>query len=278
MMIRTPRRSAIAEPLTKTLNWDVEMKPVAVEGNELSNYQSIVRNDNRNVLAITKKSYHPATNQRFVEVVSRIHEFTGFEVEGYTVFQQGRKVLAFLKNTERMKIADFDSDNYMVIGNSFDCSTGFFTGISHVLLRCTNQFSRMTVNRSIRHNKQIDVKLDELVRFYKDYMDNQNRLKNTFESWSKISISRGIAETFVDHVLDVPKKVSAMKLNNKRSLWHSINTEISSMGSTAYGLFNGLTHYTTHTLKSSNKLFGNACGNAYKLNEKGFKYLEQLGV
>lgn len=279
MMTRTPRRSAIAEPLTKTLNWDVEMKPVSVEGNELRNYQSIVRNDNRNVLAITKKSYHPATNQRFVEVVSRIHEFTGFEVEGYSVFQQGRKVLAFLKNTEKMKIGDFDSHNYMVIGNSFDCSTGFFTGISNVVLRCTNQFSRMTVNRSIRHNKQIDVKLDGLVRFYKEYMQNRDRLKNTFETWSEILISPGIVETFVDHVLDVPKeKVSAIKLNNKKSLLHSINTEISAMGSTAYGLFNGLTHYTTHTLKSSNKLFGNACGNAYRLNEKGFKYLEQLSA
>jgi hypothetical protein len=56
--------------------------------------------------------------------VVRIYEFTGFEVEGYNVFQHGRKVLAFLKNNERMKIGDFDSDNYMVVGNSFDCSTG----------------------------------------------------------------------------------------------------------------------------------------------------------
>ena len=71
-----------------------------MEGNVLRNYQSLVRNDNRKVLSVTKKSYHPATNEKFVEVVSKIHEFTGFTVEGYTVFHEGRKVLAFLKNTD----------------------------------------------------------------------------------------------------------------------------------------------------------------------------------
>jgi hypothetical protein len=276
MILRRSRRSALAEPLTKTISWEAELKPVSVEGNELSNYQSIVRNDNGDVLAITKKTYHPATNEKFVEVVSRIHEFTGFEVEGYSVFQQGRKVLAFLK-TERMKIGDFDSDNYMVLGNSFDCSTGFFTGISNVVIRCTNQFSRMNVSQNIRHNKQINMKLDELVRFYKDYMDHQNQLKKTFERWNDVLITPTTVNSFVDHVLDVPKeKISTLKMNNKTSLFHSINSEISAMGSTAYGLFNGLTHYTTHVVKSSNKIFGNSLGHAYQLNEKGFKYLQHL--
>src|SRR5688572_16783492 len=133
MTIRRPRRSSFSEPITKSLSWDVELMPVFVEGNTLDNYQSLVRSDNRKVLSVTKKSYQPATNEKFMEVVSKIHEFTGFDVEGYSVFQEGRKVLAFLKNNEKMRIGDFDSENYMVVGNSFDCSTGFFTGISSIV-------------------------------------------------------------------------------------------------------------------------------------------------
>lgn len=166
MTIKRTRRSSFAEPLTKQLAWDIELKPVVVEGNILADYQSIVRNDNGNVLSLTKKTYHPATNEKFTKVVSRMHEFTGFEVEGYSVFQGGRKVLAFLKNHDKMRIGDFDSDNYMVVGNSFDRSTGFFTGISNVVVRCTNQFSQLQTTPTIRHNRQINMKLDELVRFY----------------------------------------------------------------------------------------------------------------
>ena len=76
-----------------------------------------------------------------------------------------------------MRIGDFDSTNYMVVGNSFDCSTGFFTGISNVVLRCTNQFSRISLGHNIRHNKHINVKLDELVRFYKGYMNQEKTVE-----------------------------------------------------------------------------------------------------
>lgn len=275
MTIRRTRRSSFAEPLTRQLSWDIGLKPVFVEGNTLPDYQSIVRNDNGNVLSLTKKTYHPATNEKFIEVVSRIHEFTGFEVEGYSVFHGGRKVLAFLKNQEKMRIGDFDSDNYMVVGNSFDRSTGFFTGISSVVIRRTNQFSQLQTTRTIRHNQQINMKLDELVRFYKDYMKQEQQLKEIFEVWNRRSVDTSTVEAFVEHVLEVPKEnVSTVKQNRKASLFDSINTEMAAMGGTTYGLFNGLTHYTSHVVKSSGKMFGNALGHSYRLNERGFRFLE----
>jgi hypothetical protein len=79
MTIRRTRRSPFAEPVTKQLTWDVDLKPVVVEGNVLTDYQSIVRNDNGRVLSVRKKTYHPASNEKFAEVVSRVHEFTGFD-------------------------------------------------------------------------------------------------------------------------------------------------------------------------------------------------------
>lgn len=277
MILQKSKRSPFSEPITKSLGWDIELQPVIVEGKVLPNYQSLVRNDNRNVLSITKKTYHPATNEKFVEVISKIHEFTGFEVEGYSVFHEGRKVLAFLKNNELMNVGDFDSQNYMVIGNSFDCSTGFFTGLTNVVIRCTNQFSKMNINQNIRHNKQINMKLDELVRFHKDYVMQENKMKQTFELWNLIDVKPPTVQDFVDYVLEVPKEdVSTFKKNNQASLFHSINTEIGEMGRTAYGIFNGLTHYSSHVVKSSNKMFGNVLGHSYRLNERGFKFLNQL--
>jgi hypothetical protein len=276
MTIRRPTRSSFSEPITKSLSWDVELMPVCVEGNTLENYQSLVRNDNRKVLSVTKKSYQPATNEKFIEVVAKIHEFTRFEVEGYSVFQEGRKVLAFLKNNEKMRIGDFDSENYLVIGNSFDCSSGFFTGISNVVLRCTNQFSRISVGHNIRHNGQLNLKLDDIVRFYKGYAHQENQLKKTFEFWNQEEVDQTTINDFVNAVLAIPKtEVSAIKKNQQASLIHSINTEMATMGKNAYSLFNGLTHYTSHVVKSSSKVFGNAIGHSYRLNERGFKILEK---
>lgn len=273
------QRSAMADPLATALSWDVEVKPVFVDHKELQSYQSIVRNDNGKVLSITKKSYYPATNERFKEVVSRIHKFTGFTVEGYAVFQEGRKVLAFLRNHERMNIGGFDSTNYMVVGNSFDRSTGFFTGISNVVTRCTNQFSQIQGHMNIRHNKQIDMKLDELVMFYKKFLHQQEQVKKTFERWNQIEVNSELVEKFIDHVLSVPTRdVSMKKLNQRASLFNSVNREMAAMGQSGYGLFNGLTHYTTHVQSSLNKVFGNPVGYSYKTNQKGYEFLKTIAV
>jgi hypothetical protein len=277
IMTRRQTRSTFAEPLTKQLGWDVEQIPVVVEGKTLINHQAIVRNDNRDVLAVTKKSYHPATNERFLEVISRLHEFTGFGVEGYSVFHGGRKVLAFLKNSEKMRIGDFDSENYMVVGNSFDCSTGFFTGISNVVIRCTNQFSRMSVQRNIRHNKHLSMKLDEMVLFYKRFVEEQASLQSTFEQWNEKDVTSDTVQRFVNNVLDItPDNISTMKKNQRRSLMESVGTEMDAMGHTKYGLFNGLTHYTTHVLKSSNKTFGGPLGQVRIQNARAFWAMDHL--
>jgi len=276
-MTQRRTRSTFAEPLTKELNWDIELQPVQVEGHTLSNHQALVRNDNREVLAVTKKSYHPATNERFLEVITRLHEFTGFEVEGYSVFQEGRKVLAFLKNNDMMNIGGFDSKNYMVVGNSFDCSTGFFTGISNVVVRCTNQFSRISMQQNIRHNKQLSMKLDELVLFYKRFMEEQIALQSILADWNDRAVEPGTVENFVNHVLSISSKdISTMKLNHRRSLLESIGTEMDAMGQTVYGLFNGLTHYTSHVVKSSNKVFGNSLGHPAAINVRAFNYLTNV--
>ncbi|MEJ1239591.1 DUF932 domain-containing protein [Chryseolinea sp. T2] len=273
-MTRRSTRSTFAEPLTKSLSWDIAQTPVSVNGKTLSNYQALVRNDNQDVLAVTKKSYHPATNERFLEVVSKLHEFTGFDVKGYSVFQGGRKVLAYLKNTENMRIGEFDSENYMVVGNSFDCTTGFFTGISNVVIRCSNQFSKMSIQHKVRHNKQLSMKLDGLVLFYKGFMQEQQALQQTFTSWSEQPIEPKFAEKFVNHVLDIKSDdLSTMKENQRRSLMESVGTEMDAMGATLYGLFNGLTHYSSHVVRTSGKLFGNPIGHSASLNNRGFQLL-----
>lgn len=107
-------------------------------------------------------------------------------------------------------------------------------------------------------------------------MKQERQLKEVFGVWNRHTVDTSTVEAFVDHVLEIPKEnVSAVKLSHRSSLFDSINTEMAAMGGTAYGLFNGLTHYTSHVLKSSGKMFGNALGHPYHLNQRGLQFLEQ---
>jgi hypothetical protein len=276
------QRTSLAKETTKTLDWEILEHPVHVNGNTADRYKGFVRSDNNELLSVTSATYQPCLNEQFVNTVSRLHEITGFDIHGYSEFQGGRKVMAYLKNTEPKNIAGFPTDSYMVLGNSFDKTTTFFVGLSNIVIRCTNAFSRIKVGLNIRHNSQLSSKLDDLVRYYQNYISEQERLTSTFEVWQGIKISAELKEMFADHVLDVKEEneLSTFKKHQKEILMDSIEKETSEMGHNMYGLFNGLTHYTTHRVLSSNKVFGNSLGHTARLNEKGFvfasKYAESV--
>jgi hypothetical protein len=56
---------------------------------------------------------------------------------------------------------------------------------------------------------------------------------------------------------------------------NSINIETADLGNNLFGLFNSVTHYTTHKLKNENT-FGNLFGTANKINEKAYDLVLEL--
>lgn len=67
-------------------------------------------------------------------------------------------------------------------------------------------------------------------------MKQERQLKEVFEAWNRQTMDTSTVEAFVDHVLEIPKEaVSTVKINNKASLFDSINIEMAAMGGTAYG-------------------------------------------
>lgn len=265
--------------MVQRLAWDVEIQPVNVGGQVARDYQGLVRNDNQDLLSITKKSYHPATNEVLMETCERLRDLTGFTLEGYNTFDGGRKVFGYLRNTDQHNIGDFAVDSYMLIGSSFDKTRGFFVGNVDEVLRCKNQFGRISVKTNIRHNSRLHQKLDDLVLYYKHYLEEQARLNKKFTAWQGIRIPEELKELFIDEVLEIdPLKVSAIKRNQKESLFASVNNEMREMGSTAYGMFNGLTHFTTHKLHAKEKVLGNPFGHAATLNQRGLKFVEEYAA
>ncbi len=268
MRRRITRSQAIPTP-EKELKWDVVSESVFSGGTEASNYQALHRNDNNQRLSIVKDSYYPITNERLIEITHRLADFTGFKIEGYTSYQGGAKVLAYLKNNENYNIAGFDAAQYMIVGNSFDKTKGFFIGESETIFRCTNQFGMLQTHQTVRHTKKAELGLDELVRFYQKFVTQQDATKRKFETWHGIQIPEELKELFIDEVLEIdPDKVTSTRRDNQRAgLAASVNRECAAMGNTMFGLFNGLTHYTTHVLNAE-KVYGNVLGQPARLNQR----------
>lgn len=273
--MRRINRSAPMSEITPTLTWDVEEHVVISNGRPAGNYKALHRNDNGGLLNIVKSSYNTATNKSFMEIVEKIRVVTDFELTGYSVAGDGGRVLAYLKNRSGMDIGDFTTENYMVLGNSFDYSTGFFGGNVNNVLRCQNEFGKISQDFRIRHNGIMEARLTDMVRYYENYILEQTQMKQEFETWQGITMSKDVKDMFIDEVLAVKKdennEVSTVKKNQVSDLWVSVNREINDMGDNLWSLFNGVTHYTTHVRGGRERVFGNILGGLADINARAFQ-------
>lgn len=270
--------------LSEKIGWEIKNKNL-FSGDQIGlekvlGYKAIVRDDNGGVLSVMKNSYSPMTNAQFIEIVERIREISGFELTGYNEFKGGRKVLAFLENNkEDCRIGSHKILNYMLLGNSFDGSTSFFQGTSTILIRCQNQFSKIQVQNKIRHTKAIHGKLQEFYDYLDFYLNQKEKMIETFNRFGNVSLTEELQEAMIKFVLDVKevseKEISTRKQNQIDLLRNTILAETKDLGYNMWGAFNGVTKYTTHELTTKNPVFGNVFGSQADINDRAFEFAEK---
>jgi hypothetical protein len=67
------------------------------------------------------------------------------------------------------------------------------------------------------------------------------------------------------------------KLNKRDDILASVRTEMAELGNNAWGLFNGVTHYTTHVMSSrGSDEMSTMFGAKAKVNQTGYDYCLEL--
>lgn len=274
---REPRQKGVQT----NLDWDVEKINVLNKYGEIPDYSNIVRTDNHATLSIMGKDYTPMSNKEFKENVKELSSLSGFPVEGYVEFREGKVVLCFLKNTKGLiHIGSHPVQDYFLIGNSFDGSNSFFIGTTTEFLRCENQFTRISKIAKIRHSKNFEEKVKELKTYLEIFLEDKKKVFHNFQRFEKQILSDEVKTDLVNFVMGLNKKevldpslISTKKMNQIITLNDCIKSETEVLGQNLWGLFNGITYYTTHEMNSKDNVFGNPFGNPQKMNEKAYQFL-----
>lgn len=272
----------------ENFGWEIETKPVSFLGNDGSiitdsNYKMVIRNDDQSVLSVMKKGYTPMSIGNFEESAYRMQEISGFSFMGFQEFMDGRITLAILKNNqESLKIGDFPIDDYLVMGSSFNGDKPFFVGTSTILIRCQNAFSRINKMESIRHTKNSPQKREVLFGYLKDYFESRKKLYSNMTNMLSVKADEAMKLNFVNKVLQIPtlepgKELHSRTRNRIEELVECIDSEMKDVGQNVFGLFQGVTKYTTHNLKSRvDSSFGNLLGTADLYNQRAYSLSTEL--
>jgi len=252
------------------LNWKVRTEGLQTSsGIIIPDKIGIVREDDSTILGIHSNGYVPYQNDQMMELLFKVSQQTGLDVHRGGLFGGGRKVFVQLKSND-LALGTDRIEGYVTGINSFDGSTSLSFGPSSKTISCQNTFFGVykDLNSKVRHTKNMELKIDDICRQIEGVVEEE---KNVFGSIVKMSETRFddmIKDRVIKSLFNIEKNadikdidaLSSVTQNKLSRFYVDLNGEIQGKGDNLWGLFSGVTKYTTHSMgkgdNSENKMFG----------------------
>ena len=260
----------ITELLDQTgLNWKVRTEGIQTEsGIELPNI-ALVREDNNAVLGVHSNGYVPYQNDQLLELLDRVSNQTGLPIHKGGMFGDGAKVFIQLKSNN-LTLGTDRVEGFVTGINSFDGSTSLGFGPSNVTISCQNTFwgAYRSLNAKVRHTKNMVVKIDDICRDIEGVLHEEKVMFDNIVKLSETRFDDLIKDRVTKTLFNIPREVnlndsdaiSTVTQNKLSRFYIDLNGELQEKGDNLWGLFSGITKYTTHSISkgdnTENKMFG----------------------
>lgn len=250
--------------LDKTnLNWSVRTEDLTTSsGIILEDHKAIVRDDTNVVLSVRGKDYYPYQNQELIELLDRVSGLTGLEIARGGFFGDGQKVFIQLKS-ENLRLGNDLIEGYLTGINSFDGSTSLAFGPSNVTISCQNKFfaAFREIQTKVRHTKNMVMKIDEICRGLEGVLQEEKKVFDSIIQLSETTFDDIMKDRFTKKLFNIEKNInlkdedalSTVTRNKLSRFYIDLDGEIKDKGDNMWGLFSGITKYTTHSLYKDDK-------------------------
>lgn len=254
---------AVATLLDKYgLRWEVEKQPLLLPCGTETPFFGIVRADNSHTFSTCKGSYVPYQNSELGELLIRISEKGGYNIHSGGAFNGGAKVFLQLDTGNTLK--GIGSNNDLVKGfvtgiNSHDGTNSLRWGSSNITISCQNTFAAAArdLSNRVRHTASMHDRVDDYLRQVEGIVEAEKTLFERFRRLATIPVSREDIMKVTKSITGVDvsinerqamEKYSTISLRKTKDLLESIDSEMTQKGDTLWGLFSGVTHYTSHKM------------------------------
>lgn len=258
------------EMLQKTgLNWKVRSEGVqTVSGIVIPDRIALVREDTNKVLGIHTEAYVPYQNDELLELLFRISQQTGLNLHTGGTFKGGEKVWFQLKSND-FTLGTDRIEGYISGFNSFDGRTSLAFGNASVTVSCQNTFWRgyRQVETRLRHSSQMKPRIEEILHKIDVLLTEEKENFEEIKRLNEIPMRAEVRDLVTRLMFDIDHEerldVSSLSTNKQHKLirfnW-DLDMELEQKDQSLWGLFSGVTRYTTHSMKrgdnSESKMFG----------------------
>tara|TARA_R110000796_G_scaffold1673_3_gene6966 strand:+ start:12916 stop:13842 length:927 start_codon:yes stop_codon:yes gene_type:complete len=251
-----------------------------------SNYVNLINTKTDEVIHVAKSGYHVSQNADILEMVNRAaSSFKNIEVVFAGNIQNGKKVYIQLKVQGDAFIGDDVVTKYITIIDSNDGSTQLSVGISDFTMSCANQYFQFyrAGQSKFKHTASLSLKIRELKPLIEAALSRTMRMEELYKDFQSTPVTRELAKNMVDTLLgydcdgeDLTNRATA----NIKKLWENIDHELEDKGMNIWGLFSGVTRWTTHDKQAPKRANGRVeaiiSGDSYKKNQIALTFAMNL--
>ncbi len=252
------------------LNWKVRTEGLQTSsGIIIPDKIGIVREDDSTILGIHSNGYVPYQNDQMMELLFKVSQQTGLDVHKGGSFGGGRKVYVQLKSND-LTLGTDRIEGYVTGINSFDGSTSLSFGPSSKTISCQNTFFGVykDLDSKVRHTKNMELKIDDICRQIEGVVQEETNVFGSIVRMSETRFDDVIKDRVIKSLFNIERNVdikdvdslSSVTQNKLSRFFVDLNGEIQEKGDNIWGLFSGVTKYTTHSMgkgdNSENKMFG----------------------
>jgi hypothetical protein len=252
------------------LNWTVRQEELqTISGISVPNKKAIVRDDNNTIVGVHSDGYQPYQNHELMDLLHQVSGRTGLEIHRGGDFKGGGRIYVQLKGND-LKLGNDRIEGFLTGVNSFDGSTSLAFGHSNTTISCQNTFFRVMsgLQNKVRHTKSMSLKVEDICRRLDVVLEEE---KETFRFITELSETRFddlIKEKVTRKLFGIKPEINLMDedalstrtRNNLSRFYIDLNGEIQGKGDNLWGLFSGVTKYTTHSYSKNDnteaKMFG----------------------
>lgn len=277
-------------PTQDKLDWSVRTETIQTEsGIQIPNKMSIIRNDTNDFLSICSDDYYPYQNEELINLLQKVSGLTGLDIVKCGFFGKGEKVFIQMKS-DNLKLGTDRIEGYMTGINSFDGSTSLSFGPSNITISCQNTFysSYKQMENKVRHTKNMIVRVDEICRNVESVLDEEKIIFDNIIQLSETRFDDIIKDDVVRKLFNIKKEIdlkddesiSTVTRNKMSKFYVDLHGELQEKGDNLWGLFSGVTKYTTHSMykgdNTERKMFGMTERSVGGIERNIFKGLVEL--
>lgn len=263
------------------------------EGTTISQspYFNLINGKTDEVLNSVAKGYTVSQNDEIIEkVLMGIKPFGDqISVNKAGSLAGGKKVFFQIGIEGVSKVGGDSIKRFVTVVDSNDGTTGLSVGIGDIVARCQNQFWKFYKSgMKFRHTHSIDREIQMLPTMIKNALDLSMAQMKVYEKFQSTPVTRKIADEMVKQVLGfnrvaTEKELSEMSTrssNMMNGLYDAIDTEFNQVGQNMWGLFGGVTRWTTHHAsaprRDSGRIESSMVGTNYGRNQKALNFALEL--